>query len=389
MVTMIALVWLFPGLVLACPFCPGSLELTFSQQIEDGVAAVIARQDVARGERNQAGFLVLDVLKTSADFAVAAKDSLRVTAYSEGVTGDLYFIVAGLTADGKVLWGPPQPITAACRQYILQRPDYSRPRPERLAFYANYLEYEDADVAIDAWTEFASADFEQIAPIVDRLPHDKLSAIMAGTLDKSIMLQSPEWLGLYGMLLGMCGNESDAQTLQDLVLAPADSPDMPRLGIDGVMGGLLLLQGEEGLELLISHVVDNPSAPIAEHFAVRNACSFMWSYGNERVPLARLEEVVRVYLHEPQLTAVVLPDLARWKDWESIGVIAELHARPDLAEAVTQKTFVQFLLAAEREVAVNPDTSPTPELSQCLELLGQYRQKAPGLVQGVEASVIR
>lgn len=383
------LAWLAPSAAFACPFCSGSLDLTFSQQIEDGVTAVIARQATGRGEQHRTEFVILDVLKASAEYPLIPKQSVRVTAYSEGETGELYFIVAGRTADDRVLWGPPQPITAACRQYLLQRPDYARPRPERLAFYANYLEDEDIDVAIDAWTEFASADFEHITPIVDRLPHERLSAIMSGTRDKTILLKSPEWLGLYGMLLGLCGNDTDAQTLEDLVLAPNDSPDMPRLGIDGVMGGLMLLRGEEGLETLIEHVVNNPQAPIDEHLAVRNACSFMWSYGNERVALARLEDVVRGYLHEPLLTAVVLTDLARWKDWESIAVIAELHDDPRFADSVTQKEFVQFLLAAERETNANPDVEPTAELTECLDLLDQYRQTNATLVHSVEEAVFQ
>jgi hypothetical protein len=385
----VVIAWLMPGIACACPFCSGALELTYSQQIEDGITAIIARQESGRGARNQIGFIVLDVLKTSDDYPITPGQLVRVTAYSEGVSGGLYLIILGITGDGQLLWGPPQPITSQCRQYILQRPDRSRPRPEQLAFYANYLEHADADVAVDAWTEFAAADFEHIAPIVDRLPHARLSAIMTGTRDKTILLQSPEWLGLYGMLIGMCGNEHDAQVLREIVLAPPDSPEMPRIGIDGVMGGLMLLEGEAGLDLLVSHIAGNPSAPIDEHNALRNACTFMWTYGNERVPLARLEDVVRGYLHKPQLTALVLLDLARWKDWESIAVIAELHDDAAFADINTQEEFVQFLLAAEREATTNPIAASTPDIVQCLDLLAHYRQSNAALVQSVEASVIR
>lgn len=386
---LMVLVWQLPAVALACPFCSGSLELTFSQQIEEGVSAVIARQSEARGGNHQATFILLDVLKVSPDLPLNVREPLRVTAYDEGATGELYFIVAGRTADDQILWGPPQPISCECRQYILQRPDYANPRPTRLAFYANYLEHADADVAMDAWTEFASAQFEDIAPISDRLPHERLATIVASQLDGSQQLQSPEWLGLYGMLLGLCGGESDACVMRDLVLAPAISPDMPRLGIDGVMGGLLLLQGEAGLALLEAHITDNPEAPLSEHLAVRNACSFMWSYGGERIPKLELQRVVRRYLLEPQLAAIVLPDLGRWSDWESIELVSVIHDDPAYSDAVTQQQIVQFLLAAERAAAAQADTQSSTALSECLALLDVYLQRHTDLVRGAEAATLR
>ncbi len=386
---LVALVWIVPAVAYACPFCSGSLELTFSQQIEEGVTAIIARQAGGRSAGHQATFVVLDVLKSSNELPLNVREPLSMTAYIEGSTGDLYFIVAGMTGDGQILWGPPQPITTECRQYILQRPDYALPRPERLAFYANFLEHTDSDVAIDAWTEFASAQFDDIAPIQDRLPHERLASIVANERDGTSQLHSPEWLGLYGMLLGLCGDDADACIMREMVLKPPVSPDMPRFGIDGIMAGLLLLKGEEGLDLLESNITNNPSAPISEHLAVRNACSFMWSYGGDRIPKLRLQQVVRSYLREPRLAAVVLPDLGRWKDWDSVTLIQELHDDPEYADTVTQQDIVQFLLAAEREVGAAGSGESSPMLAECLKLLDHYRQHSPTVVQGAEAGVIR
>ena len=54
-------------------------------------------------------------------------------------------------------------------------------------------------------------------------------------------------IGLYGVLLGLCGDESDVKRVEHKILYP-DSDF--RLGLDGIMFGYLILNGENGLQVL-------------------------------------------------------------------------------------------------------------------------------------------
>ena len=94
-------------------------------------------------------------------------------------------------------------------------------------------------VSNDAFAEFAAAPYEVIRPLQDRLPREKILG----------WLQDPKTpvtrTGFYGMLAGICGHPEDAPVLKKkIVTLDADF----RLGIEGVMAGYMMIEGEEGLK---------------------------------------------------------------------------------------------------------------------------------------------
>ena len=91
----------------------------------------------------------------------------------------------------------------------------------------------------DAFGEFANAAYSDVVLLSKELPREKLRTWLTSNM------VSPGRIGLYGMMLGLCGTDEDVKLLERKIL---EGTEDFRLGIDGVMGGYLLLTGEKGLD---------------------------------------------------------------------------------------------------------------------------------------------
>ncbi len=91
---------------------------------------------------------------------------------------------------------------------------------------------------------------------------------------------SPERLGLYGMMLGLCGQPEDAEFLREQIGDPKPAKEF-RFGTEGIMGGYLLLAGEDGLSYLEETRLKPTGVDYTEHFAVMQAVQFIWSYESD------------------------------------------------------------------------------------------------------------
>ncbi len=271
-----------------------------------------------------------------------------------------------------ISWNDVSQVTAETVDYLRRIPDQSVEQSERLRFFMNYLENPDPAIAIDAWAEFGNSTYEQVASVRKSMPREKLRAWIA---DPSL---SPERLGLYGMMLGLCGDESDEQFLLSqisesplpslglamcfdqlstnscvgLMAAIESTPfeAMPiRLGADGLLGGYLLLAQTDGVNLLDRQVAVGSDAA----YAYCQALQFLWDYVPELVPADRLRVAMRRLLASEKFQSVVIANLSRWEDWDALP---ELHSAfegmndPSSQSAVIKFTQV-YLKSAEKKSA--------------------------------------
>ena len=167
-----------------------------------------------------------------------------------------------------------------------------------------FLEYPDAMVATDAYGEFAIAPYKDIVPIKDEFPREDIRKWLTDP-------ETPKTrLGLYGLMLGLCGTNEDAQLLRDIIAQPTQDY---RIGIDGIMAGYLILTGEQGLPLIEDNKLRNVDAVFSETYAGMQALRFMWTYSPETIPADRLRASMRILLDRPDLADLVITDLARWE----------------------------------------------------------------------------
>jgi hypothetical protein len=223
-------------------------------------------------------------------------------------------------------------------------------------------------VASDAYGEFANAPYKEIVPIKDEFPREDIRK----------WLTSPETpktrLGLYGMMLGLCGTAEDAELLRDIIEQPTQDY---RLGIDGIMAGYLFLTGEQGLPLIEDSKLRNTDAVFSETYAGMQALRFLWTYAPDVIPAERLRGAMRILLDRPDLADLVITDLARWEDWSVTDRLMTMYGKDDYNIPSIKRNIIRFMLVAERAKADKTGDPPPESAVKAKQYLEQLRESDP------------
>jgi hypothetical protein len=371
---LVAVAWAFgPGFTApatACPFCSAPM-LSLAEQIKDADAAAIARRvDGRPGSGADLGdtvFEIVDVLKGN----VAVKDQLTLVRFRPAKSDERFLLLASRGTTG-LDWGSPIEVHPESVDYLQHLPppcDDEACQIERLKFFLQHLEHPVLMISDDAYAEFAKADYKHMLPLVSDFPKDKLRTWV--TENKV----APSRLGLYGLMLGLSGGEAEAELLEGIILT--DTKDF-RLGIDGMMGGYLLLRGDAGLKVLEDTKLKNSKAPFGETYAAMQAIRFMKDFGLERIPLDRLKSAMHVLLDRPELADLVITDLARWKDWSVQDRLMEMYDQEAFSVGAIKRAIVKYMLAGTKDVQKNeageviqPVPAHVTKAEQCLATLEQ------------------
>ncbi|MEZ6129686.1 MAG: hypothetical protein R3C59_13470 [Planctomycetaceae bacterium] len=270
-----------------------------------------------------------------------------------------------------IVWDFSEPQSSVAFDYIIQAPTPEIPAADRLIYFAAYLEHRDNLIAADAWGEFANAQYEDIVRVRQSLPVENLRTWIA---DPDT---SPDRLGLYGMLLGLCGDASDVDFLKRQIGQP--STDNVRFGVEGLMGGLLLLAGDDGLTFLEESRLKNSATPTYECFPVIQALQFVWTYEATLFEKDRLRKSVHPLLHREDVRETVIRDLSRWQDWTAVTVMPDVYEASRQDDPRTVRAIVGFLMTCRKAPEADPATIAAAD-----RLLTTIRQQDGGLVKAVE-----
>jgi hypothetical protein len=300
--------------------------------------------------------------------AVVNEDDESADARSRDRVKTVAFVIPQLLE-----WDSPVNATPERLDYILQAPAAELPDNQRLSYYISFLESPDSLLAIDAWSEFAGARYEDVVAVSQNFPREKLRDWVA---DPNA---NPERLGLYGMMLGLCGDTDDAKFLEEQISQPRTGDF--RYGIDGVMGGYLRLTGESGLRFLEETRLSRADVSSEELMAVVTAIQYMWSCESSRIDKQRLRSSLHLLLENPELRELVITDLARWKDWPTAVRLVEMFAEID--DDRSQKAIVQFTIALLRDSEKNtgPDAPSAELVSASRNFLAMVQMNHPRLLR--------
>lgn len=360
-----------------CPFCAPS-DPPFSDRLARCDAALLVKwvslvSDEKSGTETTT-FSVEQVFRAT-QTRFQPTDVVRWNYGRDGKPGD-QFLLIGAEVEGAIEWEQPVALTG---EYLFA---YIRavPPPEsqdRLAFFLKFLEFPDAEIRNDAYAEFSRAQYKDVAALAPRLPREKLRTWLKST-DPQIQVR----LGLYGMMLGLGGDDSDAEFLEQLIFRVPE-PDKPRFGIDGMMAGYLLLRGERGLESLLKRKLADPAGE-DDLIALRSALIFLWEYSRDRVPGLAIRAAMRQYLDRPNLAVSVVENLARWKDWESLDRLIMSYGKEPFDSNLSRQKIVAFALICERDgnAATDGPTDSARKARQFLQTLD------PDFVQTVERTFL-
>lgn len=341
------------GWALACPFCSAP-SLTLTEQLSQAQAALLVKWAGGQPAKDQDGgfteYEVVEVNHQPAGGTLKKGERVKLVRYRAAKAGDLYLLL-GSTAGATIDWGSPIEVSEQSYSYIKGAPKPEAPPKERLAYFIKFLEHADPMVATDAYGEFANAPYADITTLAKDMPREKLRKWV---VDPQL---SPSRLGLYGLMLGLCGEDQDALILKKKVV---ESTADFRLGVDGVMGGYLLLTRDEGLAVLDQEKLANKQAPFSETYAAMQALRFMWQYGDGKISAERLRQSMRLLLDRPELADLVIADLARWKDWSVQDQLRALYGQNEYDIPSIKRAIVRYMLASTKDVPAGDSGTPTP-----------------------------
>lgn len=361
----------------ACPFCPAAL-MTLSEQLEQANAAALGQwvsaEKATEDKRGASTFQLRQLVKGPKSLA----KGLKVTAdgYQAGKPGDLFFLLGFEVDKGtELIWGTALSVTEASFGYIAKAPPREAPPATRLPYYLKFLEDPDSQVSNDAFAEFANAEYQDVEHLTSQLPKEKIRRWIADPKTPATRL------GLYGMMLGLCGDDSDADELEKRILL---EPSEFRLGIDGLIGGYLLLRKEKGLDVLDRYKLQNKKAAFSETFAAMQALRFMWTYGKTRIAPERLQQSMRILLNRTEMTDLVIADLARWKDWSIQDKLMAMYGQGEFDTPAIRLAIVRYMLVSCEADSTRSDATPPPHAMHGKKLLEELRRKDPPTVAKAE-----
>jgi hypothetical protein len=375
----------------ACPFCSAP-SMTLAEQLNSSDAFVIATY--TKGEKplpeeqgiGKAFYTIKEVIKTPKGRMLEVDEKVEIEGYREGTPGDLVSITG--TEGSVIAWGSPTAMTPAALEYMKHTPSREVPIEKRLPYFIKFLGSTDNIIEDDAYAEFAIAPFNDVVKVADQLPREMISHWVFSPDTKVTRL------GLYGLLLGLCGNENDKALLKAKI---TENSSEYRLGIDGMMAGYLYLTGPEGLEVieeskLRPKATDGNAVQLNEVYSALSAIRFMYEYGHGKISHDRLKKSMRILLEHENLCDLAILDLARWKDWEVSDELIALYAKtPDNNRRLKRAIAGFFVVCeldkpgdahkpedADKPVEALPDP---PHVVKAKTFLEQLEQTEPKIVE--------
>ena len=326
---------------LACPFC-NAVSQTFTEEIDSMDTVVIGelvklpnksgeKEEVASRETPKATFQIVQVVK-GGQFLLDTT-TIETIYFGDGQLGKP-FLIMGVDPP-KIMWSTPLQLTERARKYIPELLALPKEGVARLEFFQKHLEDEDEMLARDAYDEFAKAPYAMVIALKPKMDHTRLIEwIQDGDIPASRRR-------LYLTMLGVCGTRGDLPMLEAMLRS---EDRKAKAGLDAMIGCYLTLKGPEGMPLVEELFLKNEKAEYADTYAAIMALRF---HGSETdvIPKKRLLEGLRYMLDRPQLADLVIPDLARWEDWESMPRLVQLFKEADEKSSWVRVPVINYLRA--------------------------------------------
>lgn len=320
----------------------------------------------------QTDFEIVEVWRSQNDRPQQGQ-SITVDYLVQGQPGDL-FLMFGQQSDGLINYALPIEMTEIRAGYVQQAPAIERPTSERLKFFLKFLEASDTPIANDAFAEFSRAPYDDVKALRSELSAAKVRQWLA-ELEPAEELRR----GFYALLLGLCGEERDAEQLAREVLQPTPANET-RIGLDGQMAGYVLLTGSTGFERLVTARLKSSHQPDGDVFATINALRFLWQFEPDLIARREIALAMESLLDQPRFAEVVLGDLARWEHWSVMDRVLKLYGTPEFAEPGAKHKILQFAMACGRAQQKMPETR-IPEAAGAERFLKAIQQSEPETYQ--------
>ncbi len=232
----------------------------------------------------------------------------------------------------------------------------------RLKYFFQYLDSPEVDISQDAYAEFAIADYKEVSAIAPKLP--------AETLVKWLRDPNtpPSRFGLYGYMLGKCGNAKEhAPLLREMLDDPKRKYSS---GLDGMLYGYLLLDPKAGWKYLMGLISDTNSEFLTR-YAVLRTLRVLWDNRSEAILPEAIMEAMNLLLAQGDIADLPIEDLRRWQQWEMTDKVLALYGQKSHNIPIVKRAVIRFALCA-------------PNNSKAAEFIKQRRAEDPEKVKDIE-----
>ena len=360
----------------ACPFCPGPSKPLTEQLSQADVAVLANWVEAEEGTLKQSGktvFKIKELVRQPENAKFKTEARVTIQRHYPGKTGALFLLLG--SQGTQIKWDDPVEVTEASFRYITQAPGLEQTTTQRLKYFLKFLEDPDQTIANDAFAEFANAPFEDITPLAQELPREKIRSWLA-----SSKTPVPR-LGLYGLLMGLCGQESEITFMEQKINEPTEEL---RLGIGGLISGYLMLTGAEGLTKIEQSKFRTKEVAFSETFAAMQALSFIWTFDNHNIKKDRLRASMRLLLERPELADLAVANLARWEDWSVMDRLMVLYGQENYQNRSVKKAIVRYLMVAAKKKNQSGKGPDAATMKKARQLLNKLRNEDPATVKSAE-----
>ena len=334
----------------ACPFC-SAVAMTFSDQLNSNDIAVVAKlveipppNDDPNADFPKAKFVIEQVLKGKK--FVGDSMTFKTQLVGNYPLGQK-FLVMGVDPP-KVSWTTPMKASERVFKYLSDIQALPEKGPERLVFFQNYFEDKESVLAFDAYDEFAQAPYEDLIAMKDQMDREKIIGWIKNP-ETSVSRRR-----LYFTMLGVCGKPEDTQLLEELINSGSRKK---RAGLDALIACYLTLKGEAGVDLIETTFLEDQEVDYVDTLAAVSALRF---HGTEvdLIPKKRIVIAIRHLLDRPKMADMIIPDLARWKDWSVMERLVQMFKDADSDSNWLRVPVITYLRAC-----------PKPEAKEYIEEL--------------------
>ena len=360
----------------ACPFCTPTM--TISEQFSKADAIVLATFVSAEApSKDKLGSTTYEIVQTARGPAkwVEKGKQIVIERHRPGKVGDLFILLGSRFRGDSLDWGSPTAITESAFKFLSEAPGFESPAETRLAYYLKFLENSDPVIAEEAYGEFANAPYKDVAGLSKHFSPDSLRKWIKDSKTNVVRVN------LYSMMLGLCGDERDARMFEERIL---DRSTEIRLSINGMMGGYLLLSGERGLEVLEKQMFLDKTALFSDTYSAMQALRFMWDYGKGKISADRLKASARLLLDRPDISDLVISDLARWKDWSIMSKLRSMYELEEYNIPTVKRSIIRYMIASTKDLPAGGGEQPGKHVAEGTRYLEELRKIDPKYVGDAE-----
>ena len=376
-------VWQAPP---ACAIPPSMTpDPTLAEQYANAGSVVLAKWvESVSPNGDSPGSTTYEIFQIPRSSTKALAKGMRITVakHHPGKPGQLTLVLGNGPSVENLTWNVPVETSRRRYNYLLHSPPMRAAAHERLSYQIGYLEDSDEVIAWSAFNEVANAPFPELAAAASILPREALR----GWLQDSNL--NPSKISLYSLMLGLCGTEDDIPWFYDQV---GQNVDDFRIDLEAQIGGYLLLTGDDGLDEIDRLKLKDRKAPFSETYGVMVALRLLWSHDNGPISRERLKQSMRLLLDRPEVSDLVIADLARWNDWSVQDRLRHLYGAEDYNIPSIKRAIVRFMIASTKDVPADNSTERPHHAIEGAKYLEELRKADPKTVNEAEkrANLIR